>query len=85
MNGAWFLVRGNSRLFFLKPILEPSLWRLAVVRSSGLLALAAAAGEIHKAWATFVRVTGAKEAEPNFRMTTFPEILVGTLAAQETR
>ena len=39
------------------------------VRSTGLLALTAAAGEIHKAWATFGRVTGAKEAEPNFRMT----------------
>jgi hypothetical protein len=26
-------------------------------------------GEIHKVWATFGRVTGAKEAEPNFRMT----------------
>ena len=41
----------------------------AGVRSTGLLALTAAAGEIHKAWATFGRVTGAKEAEPNFRMT----------------
>ena len=36
---------------------------------TGLLALTAASGEIHNAWATFGRVTGAKEAEPNFRMT----------------
>lgn len=41
----------------------------AGVRSTGLLALTAASGEIHNAWATFGRVTGAKEAEPNFRMT----------------
>jgi hypothetical protein len=41
----------------------------AGVCSTGLLALTAAAGEIHKAWATFGRVTGAKEAAPNFRMT----------------
>lgn len=41
----------------------------ACVRSTGLLALTAAAGESHKAWAAFARVTGAKEAEPNFRMT----------------
>ena len=40
----------------------------AGVRSTGLLALTAAAREIHKAWATFGRVS-AKEAEPNFRMT----------------
>jgi hypothetical protein len=41
----------------------------AGVRSTGLLALTAASGEIHNAWATFGRVTGAKEAEANFRMT----------------
>jgi hypothetical protein len=41
----------------------------AGVCSTGLLALTAAAGEIHKAWATFGKVAGAKEAEPNFRMT----------------
>jgi hypothetical protein len=43
----------------------------AGVRSTGLLALTAAAGEIHKAWAAFGRVTGAKEAEPNFQMTDY--------------